>query len=101
MNYLWGLIACSSEPLLYAQSYNASLSYPDNVHGYLFYHDLRQYGHFSWRKGDSEENGQRCSFQLDECVHNPLGAWGMTAQAHSKGKLLAETTVAHNGSFWQ
>jgi hypothetical protein len=44
--------------------------------------------------------GERCSFALDDCLENPLGAWGIEVEARDEyGHVRGEGRVRNDGTF--
>ena len=78
----------------------SSIAKDFSIEGHLFYPDLRELGHFSWRRDVEGNHGFRCSYAKDDCMENPLGAWGVEAQAlDSLGRKVSSSHVRHDGSY--
>ncbi len=69
------------------------------IEGFVFYNDLRQFGHFAWRDDWAGEEGVQCSFHLHDCTSNYLGAWGIQAEAYRAGRTIATDRVKSSGHF--
>ena len=95
-------IACS--PMTYQKgtllNEDSFVVQESSIEGHLYYPDLRELGHFSWRRDVDGNHGFRCSYARDGCIENPLGAWGVEVQAlNSNADVVASSHVRHDGSY--
>ena len=102
MIFLW--LACLTDlptesGILFRHADSEQMIEEGVIEGFLFYNDLRQFGHFSWRSDPDGEMGQRCSFHVQDCTQNYLGAWGFQVEAYQNNRVVASARVKSNGHY--